>query len=131
MIPREPSNRRCCRDRSRSSSLLLRDLSLDQVRAVFGGKVANWRELGGIDLPVRIVDRESKSGTRETFEQQVLHANEPGENSEDCMTPKALSPRGEVIRCRGTSTAAVLDAVAKTPGAIGTASWLPRRRENG
>ncbi len=97
----------------------VRDLTLAQLRDVFAGRVRNWRELGGADQEVRIVDREALSGTRTTFEQQVLGAIEPGENSNDCVEPKAPAPATDVVRCRRNDTRSLLDAVAGTPGAIG------------
>ncbi len=97
----------------------VQDLTRTQVRDVFAGRVSNWKELGGNDLPVRIVDRESASGTRTTLERRVLGAVEPGENSNDCIEPKAPELAGEVVRCRRAGTASMLETVATTPGAIG------------
>lgn len=99
----------------------VRDLTLTQVKSVFAGGVDNWKELGGNDLPVRLVDRESDSGTRTTLEQRVLGTVEPGENSVDCQEPKAETPSGGVIRCRRSDTDDLLNTVADTPGAIGYA----------
>ncbi|GAA2332997.1 substrate-binding domain-containing protein [Saccharopolyspora halophila] len=91
------------------------ELSSPDLRRVFDGQVRNWQELGGRDLPVRIVDREADSGTRATFEERVLGRREPGENTGNC----AAEPQGEVVRCRREGTSGLLDAVSKTPGAIG------------
>jgi phosphate transport system substrate-binding protein len=46
-------------------------LTLDQVRALFNGKITRWKEIGGSDSPVTVVSRESGSGTRTSFEQIV------------------------------------------------------------
>ncbi|MGH3779647.1 MAG: substrate-binding domain-containing protein [Pseudonocardiaceae bacterium] len=97
----------------------VQDLTLTQVRDVFGGRVTNWKEVGGIDRPVHLVDRESDSGTRTTLEERVLGTVEPGENSNDCEEPKAKNLPGVVIRCRKDGTGSMLNAVASTPGAIG------------
>ncbi|QWF82992.1 PstS family phosphate ABC transporter substrate-binding protein [Amycolatopsis sp. CA-230715] len=95
------------------------DLTLAQVKDVFGGRVGAWKDIGAKnDLPVRLVDRESSSGTRATLEQRVLGFSEPGENSTDCEQPKT-DLRGQVTRCRQGDTTAVLNAVANTPGSIG------------
>ncbi|HUL37486.1 MAG TPA: phosphate ABC transporter substrate-binding protein [Thermodesulfobacteriota bacterium] len=48
------------------------NLSLDQVRDVFSGKVENWKELGGPTHPIDIVTREEGSGTRESFQNFVM-----------------------------------------------------------
>ncbi|MFH1708478.1 MAG: phosphate ABC transporter substrate-binding protein [Planctomycetota bacterium] len=47
-------------------------LTLDQVRKLFSGETANWKELGGPDLAVRIILREEGSGTREAFTKLVM-----------------------------------------------------------
>lgn len=99
----------------------VRDLTLAQVKDVFAGRISNWKEIGGSDRPVRVVDRESDSGTRTTLEQRVLGSAEPGENSADCQAAKPGSPPAPVLRCRKGDTAAMLDAVAGVSGAIGYA----------
>ncbi|WP_059008785.1 substrate-binding domain-containing protein [Streptomyces specialis] len=94
------------------------DLTLDQVRRIYAGEITNWSEVNGNDVPVRLVSRHSDSGTRKTFEQQVLDGQrEPGDNSDDC---REVAP-GEtgVVRCQVDSTGDVLDIVARTPGALG------------
>lgn len=39
-------------------------LSLSQLADIFSGKIKNWKELKGEDLPVKIVGRDKQSGTR-------------------------------------------------------------------
>ncbi|MEV0697082.1 substrate-binding domain-containing protein [Saccharopolyspora sp. NPDC050389] len=98
----------------------VQDLKPEQVRDVFGGRVANWADVGGNDVPVRIVDREALSGTRATLEERLLGGEvEPGENSNDCVEPRNENLRGSVLRCRRSDTGSLLDTVAKTSGAIG------------
>lgn len=45
------------------------DLSTQQVRDIFNGKIRNWKEVGGTDAPITVVSREAGSGTRSSFEQ--------------------------------------------------------------
>jgi phosphate transport system substrate-binding protein len=52
------------------------DLSMDQVRSVFSGKVTNWKELGGLPHPIVLVNREEGSGTRESFQKFVMEKEE-------------------------------------------------------
>jgi phosphate transport system substrate-binding protein len=54
----------------------IRDLSLDQIREVFSGKVKNWRELGGLPHRIVLVNREEGSGTRESFQKFVMGKEE-------------------------------------------------------
>jgi phosphate transport system substrate-binding protein len=52
------------------------DLSMDQVRSVFSGKVTNWKELGGLPHPIVLFNREEGSGTRESFQKFVMEKEE-------------------------------------------------------
>ncbi|AOO83330.1 phosphate ABC transporter substrate-binding protein [Bosea vaviloviae] len=47
-------------------------LSLDRLKAVFTGEVANWRDLGGADRPVLVFGRAAGSGTATLFTDRVL-----------------------------------------------------------
>jgi phosphate transport system substrate-binding protein len=47
-------------------------LTLEQIRRLFAGDVANWQEVGGDDRPVRLITREEGSGTREAFQNLVM-----------------------------------------------------------
>lgn len=38
-------------------------LSLDQLKSIFSGKVKNWKDVGGLDLPIVIYGRDNNSGT--------------------------------------------------------------------
>lgn len=51
------------------------DLTTDQVRDIFNGKITNWKEVGGADAPITVVSREAGSGTRSSFEQIVTNIN--------------------------------------------------------
>lgn len=45
-----------------------------QVRDIFRGAITNWRQVGGEDLPIRLITREEGSGTREAFVKLVMEA---------------------------------------------------------
>ncbi|MGD0337769.1 MAG: phosphate ABC transporter substrate-binding protein [Bacteroidota bacterium] len=45
------------------------NLTSQQVRDIFNGKIKNWKEAGGSDVPITVVSREAGSGTRSSFEQ--------------------------------------------------------------
>ncbi|ARQ72455.1 phosphate ABC transporter substrate-binding protein [Streptomyces marincola] len=99
----------------------VQDLSAGQIRDLYRGDVTNWSELGGADLPVRLISRHADSGTRRTFQERVLDGTwELAPTSQDCreVHPGAA---GDVVRCELGSTGDVLDAVAGIPGAIGYA----------
>ena len=47
-------------------------LTLQQVSDIYQGKITNWKELGGDDMKIVIVSRDTNSGTYETFNELVL-----------------------------------------------------------
>lgn len=77
------------------------DISIEELNKIFTGKITNWSELGGNDLPITVLNRASGSGTRATFEQWVL---EEGQNS--------------IITQEQESSGTVRQIVANTPGTI-------------
>ena len=44
------------------------DLTSEQVKDIFTGKITNWKEVGGEDAQIVVVSREEGSGTREGFQ---------------------------------------------------------------
>ena len=80
------------------------DLTVEQIASIFTGEITNWSEVGGEDLEIACIGRESGSGTRDGFESVT--------GTEDaCVLSQEL-----------TSTGAVISAVASSPNAIGYAS---------
>jgi phosphate transport system substrate-binding protein len=81
-------------------------LTLDQVQALFSGKIVGWYGFGGSDRPVRLLAPMPSSG-----EYQALRRISPeGDFS--------LPPSAEVL----SSSAAVLSTVASDPKAVGLVS---------
>lgn len=79
------------------------DLKKNQLVQIFTGKITNWKEVGGADQKIVIVNRPSSSGTRATFEKYAL-----GQKTEDL--PGSIQE---------DSSGTVKKLVAETPGAIG------------
>ena len=80
------------------------DLTVEQIAQIFTGEISNWSELGGEDLPIAVIGRESGSGTRGAFEEIV--------GVEDaCVYTNEYGSTGDVIA-----------NVASNPNAIGYAS---------
>lgn len=48
-------------------------LTIKQVADIFTGKITNWKDVGGKDLPIVLLSRESSSGTYEFFKEHVLN----------------------------------------------------------
>jgi ABC-type phosphate transport system, periplasmic component len=55
---------------------------MDQVKQIFTGKITNWKEVGGKDEKITVVNRAKGSGTRATFEAAVLKGEEAVKSQE-------------------------------------------------
>jgi len=80
----------------------VQELSLQQLRDIYTGKVTNWKDVGGKDAPIILYSRENSSGTYGYFKDNVLMGND-------------YSPRAQTLQ----GTAAVVNAVSKDPNGIG------------
>ncbi|GGA39436.1 phosphate ABC transporter substrate-binding protein [Okeania sp. KiyG1] len=47
-------------------------LTLDQLKDIYQGKIVNWSEVGGDDLPIKVINRSTKSGSYNFFQDVVL-----------------------------------------------------------
>ncbi len=54
-----------------NSANKVKDLTLDQVKDIYTGKITNWKEVGGADADIVVVSREDGSGTRDGFQEIV------------------------------------------------------------
>ncbi|MCM2988883.1 phosphate ABC transporter substrate-binding protein [Bacillus safensis] len=79
----------------------VKDITKDELKKIFTGKIKNWKELGGKDQKITLVNRPDSSGTRATFVKYALDGATPAEGitEESSNTVKKL--------------------IAETPGAIG------------
>jgi phosphate transport system substrate-binding protein len=53
-------------------SMKLDNITLEQLRDIYNGKIKTWKELGGPDRPISVVSRDTSSGTYEVWEEKVL-----------------------------------------------------------
>jgi len=49
----------------------VKDLTIEQVKDIYTGKITNWKEVGGKDADIVVVSREDGSGTRDGFQEIV------------------------------------------------------------
>ena len=77
-------------------------LNIEEIKDIYTGKITNWKELGGKDLKIVVVSRDSSSGTFETFETIVLKGKK--------VIPESLAQ---------ASNQTVATVISTTKGAIG------------
>jgi phosphate transport system substrate-binding protein len=51
---------------------LLESLSMDQLKMIYTGEITNWKEVGGNDENIKVLIRDSSSGTYGFFKEHVL-----------------------------------------------------------
>ena len=56
-------------------------LTKQQLKDIFSGAIANWKDVGGEDAAISLYIREDGSGTRETFEERALDKGKALEKS--------------------------------------------------
>ena len=76
-------------------------LTTEQMEGIWTGKIANWKDVGGPDMPIVLILRPLSSGTRATFKKLVLKG--------------AAEAEGQALT--EDSNGAVTTAVNTTPGA--------------
>ncbi|HEX7736115.1 MAG TPA: phosphate ABC transporter substrate-binding protein [Ktedonobacteraceae bacterium] len=96
------------------------NLTTAQIKGIYAGTTKNWKEVGGKDMPIVVVSRPATSGTRATFAQYVLGANEK------IAGPSALTSdsTGTVVKEVGTTNGAIGYAATGQVPAGGTASVI-------
>ncbi|MEK0151784.1 phosphate ABC transporter substrate-binding protein PstS family protein [Tetragenococcus halophilus] len=78
----------------------VKELSKEELIDIFTGEITNWKEVGGNDQEISVVNRASGSGTRDTFEKWALDGAETVQAQEQ------------------DSSGTVKKIVGETPGAI-------------
>jgi phosphate transport system substrate-binding protein len=48
------------------------NLTIDDLRGIFQGRIVNWQALGGPDLAITVISREEGSGTRAEFDRLLM-----------------------------------------------------------
>lgn len=80
----------------------VKELTIEEVRGIYTGKINNWKEVGGPDVPIIRYSRENNSGTYVYFKDKVLLGAD-------------LAKKTQYL----PGTAAVVNAVSKDKWGIG------------
>ncbi len=86
-------------------------LTLDKVQQLFSGRVTNWKQVGGNDVPVLVWTFSSDEDIQQLFQRLVMNGQ----------------PVTSLARL-AVSSQAMSDSVGNNPGSIG---YLPRRWKAG
>jgi phosphate transport system substrate-binding protein len=80
----------------------VKDLTIDQLSQIYQGKITNWKEVGGNDLEIVVISRDSSSGTFESWAELVL-------------SKAKVTPRAQLQASNG----AIVQAISKNKYALG------------
>ena len=94
-------------------AITLKSLTKKQISDIFTGKVTNWKQVGGPDQKIVVINRPRSSGTRAVFIKTVMDG-----------TP--VSDTGLTEDATGT----VVSVVKQTPGAISYAAFSGTHGQN-
>ncbi|MBW2118729.1 MAG: PstS family phosphate ABC transporter substrate-binding protein [Deltaproteobacteria bacterium] len=78
------------------------NITMQQLKAIYKGKIKNWKEIGGPDRPVVVISRDTSSGTYEVWTKKVM--------KKERVFPGALLQ---------ASNGSIVQAVSKNKNAIG------------
>ncbi|WMW26167.1 PstS family phosphate ABC transporter substrate-binding protein [Methanolobus sediminis] len=78
------------------------ELTFDQLKAIYNGSISNWADVGGDDLEITVITRDSSSGTYAYFKEEVLL-------DEEYRADALVQP----------ATGAIVQEVGQNTGAIG------------
>lgn len=82
----------------------VKNLSKDQLKRIFEGKIKNWKEVGGKDISIILIKRDEASGTYTSFRELALDNDN-------------YAREGLVVNSNG-------DAVSKVANTIGSISYI-------
>ena len=83
----------------------VKGLSKAQLKGIFTGKIKNWSEVGGADMPIKAYIVKQGSATRKVFKKAIL-------GDADYSGPKVMTPDAKIVTM-----------VSKEKGAIGQISF--------
>ncbi|MCB1178149.1 MAG: phosphate ABC transporter substrate-binding protein [Leptospiraceae bacterium] len=87
-------------------------INLLKLSEIFSGKIKNWNEIGGKDIPIQVFIRNEKSGTSAYFKEHVLYKKDLGAklyNTEEKYAENATVVEDNVE---------LIEKVSSTPGAV-------------
>jgi phosphate transport system substrate-binding protein len=90
-----------------SGNIAIGNLSIEQAAKIFTGQISNWKDVGGLDAPIIIINRDEASGTRVSFLELCLIPG-AGKNAKFASNAIIVNSNGDMVQ-----------KTANTPNAVG------------
>lgn len=109
-------------------------LTTQQVRDIFSGKVTNWKDVGGADLAVTLIERKPGSGTRLTFDKTLMGGTAEAANPASTQDSTSLVITGVGgadggvsyvnVASKGSLTAVTIDGASPTAADVNDGKYV-------
>ena len=109
------------------------EITTEQIRDVYMGRITSWRELGGPDLTIVVVSRDTNSGTYETFEKLAMQKQKMAASVEYLGSNGAVRQKVQASRAAigyvglgfvdRSVKPLLVDGVAATPRTVATGTY--------
>jgi len=80
-----------------SKNIIVSELTIDQLSAIYTGKITNWNQVGGSDAQITAIARDSSSGTGEYFLQKVVQLDGKTKTNDYSQNTLRLQSNADVI----------------------------------
>jgi len=80
-----------------SSNVPVEDLTIEQLSKIYTGEITNWKEVGGDDVGIVVVARDSSSGTGEYFLEEVVQMGKTLEDNDYSENALRLQSNADVV----------------------------------
>ncbi|MBD2311744.1 phosphate ABC transporter substrate-binding protein [Desertifilum sp. FACHB-1129] len=87
-------------------------LTLEELKGIFQGQITNWSEVGGPNVPIRVLNRSPNSGSYTLFQEMVLLGEPFGQDGTNFVTytRDVTTPILQALRTDGISYTTVAQA---------------------
>lgn len=114
----------------------IENISLEDLAAIFVGEKKNWKEFGGPDEPIVVVNRDQASGTYGAFEELVLEMvyGDDGRFLRDCIVTSSNGNMTATVSTTpyaiGYGSLAIIDTLVSAGGRVLTVNNIEDTPEN-
>jgi phosphate transport system substrate-binding protein len=80
-----------------SKNINVKELTTDQLADIYMGKITNWKEVGGPDVNIIAVARDTNSGTGEYFLEEIIQKGKTQKENDYSPNCLRLQSNGDVV----------------------------------